>query len=355
LEKKSGITDNIRGDIGMNIKKVTILGLYHSMATTIFGPMDILNQAGRLWNRVNNSPQTPFFDVSIASPDGQPIKCTNNVLIQPHCSIKEINETDLIIIASATYIKKILKKNPELVPWLLQQYNQGAQIASICTGVFLLAETGLLDGKSATLHWGFTEMFKQQYPGINLKQDKMFIDQGDLYCSAGVNAGLDLTLYLVEKFCGRQTAVKCAKTMVLDLGRKLQTPYDSCLFSKNHDDSLIVKAQGWIEKNHTQSVDYDLLARKYNMSRRSLERRFKQAIGMTPLAYLQQIRVKTAKHLLEEGIHTFNEITYQVGYEDIAFFRKIFIRLTGLRPKEYQQRFMGYSMVPENMVSSVTK
>ena len=167
----------------------------------------------------------------------------------------------------------------------------------------------------------------------------MFIDHGRLYCSAGVNAGMDLTLYLVEKFCGRQAAIECAKTMVLDLGRELQTPYDCFLSSKEHDDSLIAKAQKWIKKNHTQSIDYDLLAKKYNMSRRSLERRFKQAIGMTPLAYLQQIRVETAKQLLEEGIQTFNEITYQVGYEDIPFFRKIFIRLTGLKPKEYQQRF----------------
>ncbi len=334
------------------IKKVTILGFDNSMATTIFGPMDILNQAGRLWNRVNNSPQTPLFDVSIASADGGSIKCTNNILVQPHCSIESIEKTDLLVIASATYIKQILKKSPELVPWILGQYNRGAHIASICTGVFLLAETGLLDGKSATLHWGFTEMFRQKYPQVNLRQDKMFIDQDRLYCSAGVNAGLDLSLYLVEKFCGRQTAVQCAKTMVLDLGREMQTPYDCFLFSKDHDDPLVIKAQGWIEKNYTQSVDYDLLAQKYNMSRRSLERRFKQAIDMTPLGYLQQIRVATAKRLLEEGIQTFNEITYQVGYEDISFFRKIFIRLTGLRPKEYQQRFKGYSMLPKNMVNS---
>ncbi|MCK5096610.1 MAG: helix-turn-helix domain-containing protein, partial [Desulfobacteraceae bacterium] len=266
---------------------------------------------------------------------------------QPHCSIESIEKTDLLVIGSATYIQQILKTSPGLIPWILRQYSQGAHIASICTGVFLLAETGLLDGKSATLHWGFTEMFKKNYPQVNLRQDQMFIDQGRLYCSAGANAGLDLSLYLVEKFCGRQTAVECAKTMVLDLGREIQTPYDCFLFSKKHDDSLVIKAQTWIEKHHTQSVDYGLLAKKYKMSRRSLERRFKQAISMTPLAYLQQIRVETAKKLLEEGVHTFNEITYQVGYEDISFFRKIFIRLTGLRPKEYQQRFKGYSTLPK--------
>ncbi|WP_300456077.1 helix-turn-helix domain-containing protein [Desulfobacula sp.] len=328
------------------MKKVTILGLYNSMATTIFGPMDILNQAGRLWNRVGNTPQTPFFDVTIASADGHPIRCTNNVLIQPHCSIEDIPTTDLIIIASATYIKQILEKNPELVPWICRQYRQGAHVASICTGVFLLAETGLLDKKSATLHWGFTGMFRKKYPHINLEADKMFIDQGRLYCSAGVNAGMDLSLYLVEKFCGRQAALESAKTMVLDLGREMQTPYGRFLFSNDHGDPFVLKAQRWIEQHQTHPIDYDRLAEKFRMSRRSLERRFKQATGVTPLGYLQQLRVETAKSLLEEGSRTFNDITYQVGYEDISFFRKIFVRLTGLRPKEYQQRFSGYAAKP---------
>ncbi len=325
------------------ITKVTILGFHNSMATTIFGPMDILNQAGRLWNRVSKAPATPFFDVSIASADGLPIKATNNVLIQPHYGIADIDQTDLIVIASATYIEKIIEKNPELVPWIRRQYARGAHVASICTGVFLLAETGLLDGKSATLHWGFAELFRQKYPRVNLKQDQMFLDQGRLYCSAGVNAGLDLSLYLVEKLCGRQTAVQCAKTMILDMGRELQTPYDCFLFSRDHGDSVVIRVQKWIEGHHTQAIDYDRLAGEYGLSRRSLERRFKQAAGITPLGYLQQLRVETAKHLLEEGSRTFNEITYLVGYEDISFFRKIFVRITGLRPKEYQQRFAGYA------------
>lgn len=150
------------------------------MATTIIGPMDILNQAGRLWNRVSNTPATPYFDVAIASVDGQPIKATNRVLIQPHISIAEVDQTDLIVIASATYIERILEKNPELVSWIRRHYEQGAHVASICTGVFLLAETGLLDGKAATLHWGFTQIFREKYPQVQLRQDRMYLDQGRL-------------------------------------------------------------------------------------------------------------------------------------------------------------------------------
>jgi transcriptional regulator GlxA family with amidase domain len=306
--------------------------------------MDIFNQAGRLWNRVSKSPPTPFFEVTLASADGQPIRATNNVLIQPHCGIEAISQTDLIIISAATSIQQILEKTPELIPWIRRQYNQGAHVASICTGVFLLAETGLLNGKSATLHWGFTRMFRDNYPKVSLDQDRMFIDHGRLYCSAGVNAGMDLSLYLVEKFCGRQTAVQCAKTMILDLGRTSQTPYGSFLFPGDHGDPVVLEVQEWIEKHPTQSIDYEGLAQKYRLSRRSLERRFKKATNLSPLGYLQQLRVETAKRLLENGGYPFSEITYMIGYEDIPFFRKVFTRLTGLRPKEYRQRFAGYGI-----------
>lgn len=324
--------------------KVTILGLYNSMATTIFGPMDILNQSGRLWNRLNNDKHTPFFDVSIASVDGRPIRSVNRVEIKPHCSIDEIDDTDLIIIASATYIDEIIKRTPHLVDWILHHYSKGTHVASICTGVFLLAETGLLDGRSATLHWGFMDQFKKRYPHITLQQERMFLDHGRLYCSAGVTAGMDLSLYLVEKFCGRQAARQSAKTMVLSMDRQSQMPYDCLLNRKSFADPVVAKAKEWLEKNKTKTVDYNQLAEKYNLSRRTLERRFKKATGMTPLNYLQKLRVEHAKYMLEEGAHTFNEIAYAVGYEDISFFRKIFIRMTGLRPKEYQQKFKGYSM-----------
>jgi transcriptional regulator GlxA family with amidase domain len=327
------------------MKKVTILAPYNTMATTIFGPMDVLNQAGRLWNRLSQSPRTPFFDVTIASADGMPIRSVNNVFIHPHCGIGNVGQTDLIIISSATYIEEILQRNPELVPWIHDHYDRGAHVASICTGVFLLAETGLLDGKSATLHWGFADEFRKRYPRVQLRQDQMFIDHGRLYCSAGVNAGLDLSLYLVEKFCGRMAAVESAKTMVLDMGRVSQAPYERVFFRKDHGDPLVLKAQDWIEQHESEQIDYRLLAEELRTSRRSMERRFKQSLGITLLEYLQKLRVEKAKRLLEEGTRTFSEITYQVVYEDVPFFRKLFTRFTGLRPNEYQRKFTGYAPV----------
>ncbi len=324
------------------MRKVTILAPYNTMATTIFGPMDIFNQAGRLWNRLAESPQTPFFDVTVASPDGRPIRSANSIYIQPHCGAEDVRETDLIIISSATYIDEILKRNPDLPNWIRNHYNRGAHVASICTGVFLLAETGLLDGKSATLHWGFADIFRKRYPQVELRQDRIFIDHGRLYCSAGVNAGLDLSLYLVQKFCGRDAAVESAKTMVLDLGRESQTPYEHLFFRKDHGDPLVAQGQEWLEGRQSEAVDYEELASELRISRRSMERRFKQILGISPLGYLQKLRVEKAKLLLERGNRNFSEITYMVGYEDIPFFRKLFVRLTGLTPSEYQKKFRGY-------------
>lgn len=171
----------------------------------------------------------------------------------------------------------------------------------------------------------------------------MFLDHGRIYCSAGVTAGMDLTLYLVEKFFGRQEALRSAKTMILDLGRGTQAPYRAYLFSRNHGDSLVIEAQEWLEGHYTLSIDYDRLAWKFRVSRRSLERRFRQATGVTPLGYLQRLRVEAAKGLLETAGKSFHEITWLVGYEDVPFFRKVFVRHTGLRPKEYQQRFSRLS------------
>lgn len=324
------------------MKKVTILAFQNAMATTIIGPMDILNQAGQLWNRINGESPTPFFDVALATVDGLPAKCDNNIFIQPHCAINTIEETDLILIAAVANIEKTVKYCPEVIPWIRGQFEHGAHVASICTGAFLLAKTGLLDGKSATLHWGFVEPFRQMFPNIDLKPERILIDHGQIYCSAGTNAGLDLSLYLVEKYCGRQVAVQCAKAMVFDMGRRYQTPYADFLFSKNHGDESVLNVQKWIEDNYKNTMDYDRLARDHGMSRRSLERRFKRATGITPLGYLQQLRIEAAKRLIESDSFSLDEVAYAVGYEDLSFFRKLFVRVTGIRPKEYQQRFSGH-------------
>lgn len=322
------------------MKKVTVLALHAAQASSITGPMDVFIFAGVLWNLACGKPPTPFFEVTVASVDGKPVKCLNRLNIEPHCSIHDIRDTDLIILcAVAGQIEKWIEKHREVVRWLQQQYQAGAQIASSCTGAFLLAETGLLNGKTATTHWGFVDLFRQRYPLVHLRPDSMITDEGDLYCSGGSNSYNDLSFYLVEKLCSREAAVHCAKAMVQDFGRVTQAPYAAFPFPKAHNEKDILSAQRWIEENYDTDITVPIIASKFGVSKRTFERRFKRSTGDSPLLYLQKVRINAAKALLEKPSSTFEDVTYQVGYKDISSFRKIFQRHTGLRPKEYQRLF----------------
>ena len=321
------------------MKKVTILAMQNTMASTIIGPMDVFYQAGVMWNYFNAKRLTPYFDVEVVTTIGEPFRCLNGIRMVPDGSIHDVQDTDLIVVSSILDIDKTLRAQIEVIDWLKDQYFRGSHIATICSGAFVLAETGLLDGKAATTHWAFADQFQKRYPQVELKPERLITDEDDLFCSGGYNAGIDLSLYLVEKYCGHEVALQSSKAVISDIGRTSQAPYAIFQLQKNHRDTQILAIQEWIENNFDQNFTYDKLAHQSAMSRRTFERRFKNATGETPLTYQQRIRVETAKHLLEDGNSSFDEITYQVGYEDSSTFRKVFLKQTGLRPTEYRKKF----------------
>jgi transcriptional regulator GlxA family with amidase domain len=328
---------------GRDGMKVTILALYNTTGTSVMGPMDVFFHTGKLWNHIHGLKPTPYFDVEIAGIDGNPVKCINNVMIQPHCSINDVRQTDLIMVACIANFAKTIQHGAEALEWLRYHYAQGAEIASVCTGSFFLAATGLLDGKAATTHWGFVDEFKRMFPKVNLKPERLITDEDRLYCSGALYSGVDLSIYLVEKYCGHSVAVQCAKTLVHDMNRESQTPYATFRFQRKHQDEKIRTAQQWIETNYMEEFEVDQLAKHCGMSRRTFERRFKHATGDTPLAYMQRVRVETAKRLLESCVMSFDEICYQVGYENSNFFREVFKKHTRLLPSEYQKQFQRYN------------
>jgi len=323
------------------MKKIVILALHNAGASTITGPMDSFHLAGVLWNYLNQEKARPLFDVKMVSVDGRPVNCLNRLMIAPHMAIDDVSGADMILISSILDIDKTLKYEGAAIPWLQAHYRRGTALASLCTGAFVLAETGLLDGKTATTHWGYVEQFKQRYPDVDLKPERLITDDGDLYCSGASNACLDLSMYLIEQYCGHEVAVQCAKGFLLDLGRFYQAPYSSILnFQKKHADELILNAQNWIEANFEVGFSIDEVAGKNNISRRTFERRFKSATGDTPLYYLQRVRIEAAKKMLEANTKTVDEIAYAVGYSESNFFRKVFKKHTNLTPKEYQNKFL---------------
>ncbi len=319
------------------MKRVLILVFENTVATTFTGPLDVFHQAGRLYDRLMRGTEDPFFEVKLVSIDGKPFETLTGMQVIPHLSIAEATQVDLILISAMGSLNS--ERYPGAVEWLRDHWHRGAHLASVCTGAFLLAATGLLNGRTATTHWAFTDLFQERFPLVDLRPERIITDEGQIYCSAGFTAGIDLSLYLVEKYCGLEVARNSAKAILFDLNRNSQLPYSVFRFQKNHNDSSVLEAQTWIENHYSDKVLYQDLAKQFGLSQRSLERRFKAATGVTPLHYLHQVRVEASKRLLEESDKSFDEITWKVGYGDGGFFRKVFVKETGLRPMAYRQRF----------------
>ncbi|MBF0351182.1 MAG: helix-turn-helix domain-containing protein [SAR324 cluster bacterium] len=319
--------------------QATILALPYSLSSCITGLMDVLCATGIDWNLPQQFMQKSAFDVKIVSLDGQPVKCINRMPIIPHCSLGEISDTDLIFIPSmGLHLRRDSQVSQYVLPWLHEHFEKGASIAGLCTGSFILAETGLLDGKDATTHWACAQQFQERYPQVRLHPERIMTDAGRLFCSGGNYACFDLAFYLIEKFCGYETAASCAKTFVLDLDRTSQNPYVIFRAQKSHKDQEILAVQEWLEVHYANIITLEEVANRAAMSTRNFKRRFKKATGDSLVVYLQRLRVDAAKKELENFQKSIEEIGYALGYENIGFFRKLFKRYTGLSPNHYRQK-----------------
>jgi transcriptional regulator GlxA family with amidase domain len=255
-------------------------------------------------------------------------------------NFKDVRKTDLIIIpAIDPDIEVSLALNKSYLPWIVNQYKQGAEIASICIGAFLLAATGLLKGRNCSTHWLFADIFKKMFPGVNLVPDKIITDEYGMYTNGGAYSFLHLLLYLVEKFSDRETAIYCSKFFEIDIDRNSQSPFAIFSGLKEHQDEEIKKAQLFIEKNVNKKIPIEDLATRFSMGRRNFDRRFIKATSNTPNEYLQRVKIEAAKKALETSRRTINEVMYDVGYSDVKAFREVFKRITGLSPLEYRNRY----------------
>lgn len=302
--------------------------------------MEVFRHAGTLWNWLTGTPQVPRFRVSTASVDGRAVRCDGAIQIKPDGALAAIRKTDLIFIpTTGLSIDDMVERNATVVPWLRRWHKRGAAIASVCSGVGLVAATGLLDGKRATTHWGLAERFREKYPKVKWMPELMVTEDRGFYCGGGVHAALDLSLYLVEKFCGHEVAIESAKAMLIETPRAWQAGFAIVPLKTEHRDESVSSAQEWLHENFHQSFPLEALARRTGMSLRNLVRRFKQATGDSPLMYLQKLRIAAAKRLLEGHHRSVQEISDAVGYQDVAFFRNLFQRHTGVSPSAYRQKF----------------
>lgn len=250
------------------------------------------------------------------------------------------SDTDLIIIPAlqGDVIGGVLLNN-DLVKWVKRQHEKGAEVASLCVGAFLLAKTGLLDGKKATTHWSAAELFRQTYPDVVLLPERILIDENGIYSSGGAYSFLNLMLYLVDKYCGKDVAVWASKMFEVDLSRTSQSPFMIFDTQKKHSDEAIQKAQNIIEERVHEKLSVQEIADECTMSLRTFIRRFKAATGNTPIEYIQRTKIETAKRKLEAGQQNISEIVYDLGYNDVKAFRNIFRKYTGFPPAKYKERY----------------
>jgi len=289
---------------------------------------------------LEKSGRAPMFNVITVGLSNE-VKLNNGLFtMTPDILMGDAGQADMLIIPpmtgdalAATYLNK------DFALWISKQYKNGAEVASLCVGAFLLAYTGLLKGRQCTTHWAYANEFRYYYPDVSLVDEKVITHQNGLYSSGGNNAYWNLLLYLVEKYTDREIAIHTAKFFVIDLNRRDQSPFIIFTGQKNHDDEAIIKAQEFIEKNYADKLTIDQVAETFNLSRRTFERRFKKATRNTVIEYIQRVKIEASKKQLEIGRKSINEVMYDVGYTDVKTFRDVFKKITGMTPTEYRNRY----------------
>jgi transcriptional regulator GlxA family with amidase domain len=319
---------------------VTVVLLEGGYASTAIAPVEVFHSAGRLWNWLHGETQEPRFRVRTASIGGGAITAMGGVGLMPELDINDVAHTDIIVLSASNWdIIERIARETRLLEWLRTWHRRGAYIAGICSGVAFLAEAGLLDGREATTHWAVADLLRQRYPKVLWRVEQFVTEDGAIFCSGGVYAAIDVSLYLVEKLCGREIALQCAKSLLVSMPRGRQSGYSVLPLSRPHSDERIRQAEARLQQRFDKAVSIDELAERLGMSPRNFIRRFKAATGRLPGAYVQMLRVSAAKELFEQGGLTVQAVCEQIGYEDVAFFRTLFKRHTGMTPSEYQQRF----------------
>ena len=304
--------------------------------TTLTGTVQIFKRANEF---IRASGKDGPFKVELVGPDNNREGKVNNVNLKIDKTIKETPSPDLIIIPSNNNPLSLVENNTETIAWIRGCYAQGSEVASLCTGGFLLASTGLLNGKKCSTHWMMANEFQQLFPKVELLAHQIVTDERGLYTSGGAYSFLNLILHLLEKYEGRQLAIWAAKMFGIDIDRKDQSNFMVFDGQKDHQDPDILEIQNFIENNYEKTIRVTELVERANMEGRNFIRRFKKATFNTPLEYIQRVKIEAAKRKLESTNMSINEIKYSLSWTDDKSFRNIFKKHTGLIPTAYKQKY----------------
>lgn len=325
------------------MKHISILVPRGAILGSLEGSRQLLTQVNQFFKMKGKD---PIFKVQLVGISPETKLCGGLFTANPDVMIGDVKKTDLIIIPAVDGdINQAIEDNKEFLPWIVDQYNNGSEVASLCLGAFLLASTGLLDGKRCATHWMAENAFRKMFPQVTVVTEKVITDEHGLYSSGGAFSYLNLILYLIEKFAGREMSVLAAKVFAIEIEREDQLSFIIFQGQKEHDDEQIKKAQQFIENNFQEKITVDQLASMFAIGRRNLERRFKKATSNTVVEYIQRVKMEAAKMNLESSRENVNEVMYKVGYTDTKAFRNTFKRITGLSPLQYRTKYNRQSQL----------
>lgn len=305
--------------------------------SSIVGSYKLFTRANEHWKARGKK---PVFNIVLAGLSKNVSFHGGLFSVKPQSNIASIRKTDLVIIPSLNHnFENAMQCNGKMVQWIEEQYHKGAEIASICTGAFLLASTGLLDGRHCSTHWSVADVFRSAFPDVVLQTDQLITDENGIYTNGGAFSFLNLLLYLIEKYYDRQTAIYCAKVFQIEMDRNSQSAFTIFTGQKQHGDEMVKKAQAYLENKSHEKISMERLSSRLLVGRRNFDRRFIKATGNTPVEYLQRVKIERAKKSLETSRKTINEVMYEVGYTDVKAFREVFRKITGLSPLDYRRRY----------------
>ena len=330
---------------------VVLLAAPETSASVLYGLFDVLQSVGAVYSdMVTGTPGDGLLDVCIASADGKPFHCLGNIPVEPTASIDQLGTTEAVIICDLyTSIYDVPKgRYPREVAWLRQSHASGALLTSVCSGSLLLAEAGLLDGREATAHWAYRDMFQRHYPKVAFRSESVLClaAEGDhIVTAGGVSAWHDLAIYLIARFCGYQQAIETAKVFLISGHSEGQSPYSVMTRPMESSDRAISDCQVWIADNYAVTKPVERMIQRSGLNARTFSRRFRTATGFAPIEYVQALRIEEAKQMLETDSVSVDAIGTMVGYDDPASFRRIFKRGAGLSPATYRKKFQRISQI----------
>lgn len=319
------------------MKHISVLVLQEATLTSIDSTL-------QLFTRINDflkyQGRTPYYIIELVGATKNTSLNNGTFTIQADKTLDEVARTNLVILPMiCSDFTKAINANQVFIPWLTSHYAAGAEIASLCTGSFVLASSGILQSKKCAVHWAAVNDFKRLFPAITVADDKIMTDENGIYTSGGGYSYLNLLLYLVEKHLGRDFSVLASKMFEIEIERTSQNSFAIFMGQKQHGDSDVLTAQEFIENNYTEKFTIDELSTKCGVGRRTFERKFKRLTGNSFMQYAQRVKVEAAKKQLETNKKTINEIIYEIGYNDINAFREVFKKYTGLTPIEYRNKY----------------